>query len=172
MPDVPLMKSTDERTGNGSTIAWTKNESHESVNGGGGGGDGKRLKQKSVIFDSSAQNLLARSSSSNSSGEQERKTGSSRITLTVLRTGSVKTGKKFLRWMVNYNTVESILLFCSVLIMLGGIMFSSSRFDNNKNQSELETITWTVSFVLVSQFDFKEKVLWLLFDAGKFIVFC
>jgi hypothetical protein len=32
--------------------------------------------------------------------------------------------------------------------MLGGIMFSSSRFDNNKNQSELETLTWIVMTII------------------------
>jgi hypothetical protein len=69
--------------------------------------------------------------------------------LARIRIVGISGTKKMLMWLVNYNTVESILLFCSVLVMLGGIMFSSERFDNNKNQSELETITWTVLFVIV-----------------------
>jgi hypothetical protein len=69
--------------------------------------------------------------------------------LARIRRVGISGTRKVLMWLVNYNTVESVLLFCSVLVMLGGIMFSSERFDNNKNQSELETITWTVLFVIV-----------------------
>jgi len=45
--------------------------------------------------------------------------------------------------------------------MLGGIMFSSSRFDNNKNQSELDTITWTVMFVIIASLLYYSTVLGL-----------
>lgn len=32
-------------------------------------------------------------------------------------------------YLVNYNTVEAILLFCAVLVTLSGIMFESGRFE-------------------------------------------
>ena len=78
-----------------------------------------------------------------------RKRRPERSTMTLLRSGGRKGGTKCLQWLVNYNTVESVLLFCSVLIMLAGIMFSSSRFDNNKNLSELESITWITMIIIV-----------------------
>lgn len=40
-------------------------------------------------------------------------------------------------------------------------MFSSSRFDNNKNQSELDTITWTVMFVIIASLLYYSTVLGL-----------
>ncbi len=73
-----------------------------------------------------------------------------KVRIAQLRSRGGLAGKKILAWLVNYNTVESVLLFCSVIVMLGGIMFSSDRFANNKNQNELETITWTTLFVIVT----------------------
>jgi len=30
---------------------------------------------------------------------------------------------------MNWNTVETVLLFCAILVTLGGIMLESGRFD-------------------------------------------
>jgi hypothetical protein len=124
-----------ERTAVVST-AWIDNAGAST----GGGGLGERRG-----FDST-QRMPAKS------GEGSRAVG--RTTMAKLKMSGVSSGKKLTQWLVNYNTVESILLFCSVLIMLGGIMFSSSRFDNNKNLSELQTLTWLVSFVFLCFFFF------------------
>ena len=125
------------------SAAWIANTGTNS--GGGGGGIGQ-----SSGFDST-QRMPAKSDV-----PRMRTT-----TLAKLAGGSVKSGKKISRWLVNYNTVESILLFCSVLIMLGGIMFSSSRFDNNKNLSELQTLTWVILFVISSSLVYYGTVLLL-----------
>jgi hypothetical protein len=66
-----------------------------------------------------------------------------------LRSTTSSESKRFVQWLVNYNTVEAVLLFCSVIVMLGGIMFSSDRFANNKNAKELTTLTWIVLLIIV-----------------------
>ena len=66
-----------------------------------------------------------------------------------LRITTSSESKRFVQWLVNYNTVEAVLLFCSVIVMLGGIMFSSDRFANNKNAKELTTLTWIVLLIIV-----------------------
>lgn len=66
-----------------------------------------------------------------------------------LRSTTSSESRKFMQWLVNYNTVEAVLLFSSVIVMLGGIMFSSDRFSNNKNTSELATLTWIVLLIIV-----------------------
>lgn len=65
-----------------------------------------------------------------------------------LRSTTSSESRKFVQWLVNYNTVEAVLLFSSVIVMLGGIMFSSDRFSNNKNISELATLTWIVLLII------------------------
>ena len=119
---------------------------------------------KDAVYDSSQQ---IRNPLNNVGGSRVNKSHKAmnkrnvRSTMGKLRSGGVSGGKKFLQWMVNYNTVEAILLFCSVLVMLGGIMFSSSRFDNNKNQSELQTITWTVMIIIILSLIYYAAVLFL-----------
>ena len=66
-----------------------------------------------------------------------------------LRSTTSSESKRFVQWLVNYNTVEAVLLFSSVVVMLGGIMFSSDRFANNKNSNELATLTWIVLLIIV-----------------------
>ena len=66
-----------------------------------------------------------------------------------LRSTTSSESKRFMQWLVNYNTVEAVLLFSSVIVMLGGIMFSSDRFANNKNASELATLTWIVLLIII-----------------------
>ncbi len=44
----------------------------------------------------------------------------------------------------NYNTVESVLLFCAVVINLSGVMFESGQFDSGLYNSQRDTLTWYV----------------------------
>jgi hypothetical protein len=49
----------------------------------------------------------------------------------------------------NYNTVESVLLFCAVLVNLAGVMFESGRFDSGLYNSQRDFLTWTVVVIIV-----------------------
>jgi hypothetical protein len=52
-------------------------------------------------------------------------------------------------YIFNYNTVESVLLACAVLINLGGIMFSSGHLDNEYYAEQNEIIAWVMVMVVV-----------------------
>jgi hypothetical protein len=49
----------------------------------------------------------------------------------------------------NYNTVETTLLGCGVLINLCGVMFSSSRFEESYYQGQQEFITYCAILIIV-----------------------
>jgi hypothetical protein len=80
--------------------------------------------------------------------------------------------KKWSVHLVNYNTVEAILLASSVLVMLSGIMFSSGRFANYKNEEELNSITWATIFIIVSSLAYYMIVLLLEISAQACPGFC
>ena len=96
--------------------------------------------------------------------EKQRQT----TTLENLKRGSGKACKYF----VNYNVVEAVLLACSVLIMLAGIMFSSDRFENNKNRDELMSITWVTLAIIVASLAYYSLVLLLEVSAQTCPTFC
>lgn len=54
-----------------------------------------------------------------------------------------------LAYFFNYNTVEMTLLFCCVLIALGGIMFESDRFQDASFQSQKDFITAILIIVII-----------------------
>ncbi len=49
----------------------------------------------------------------------------------------------------NYNTVESVLLFCAVLVNLAGVMFESGRFDSGLYDDQQRFLTWIVVLIIV-----------------------
>jgi hypothetical protein len=49
----------------------------------------------------------------------------------------------------NYNTVETTLLGCGVLINLCGVMFSSSRFEESYYQGQQEFITYCAILIII-----------------------
>jgi len=49
----------------------------------------------------------------------------------------------------NYNTVESVLLFCAVLVNLAGVMFESGRFDTGLYDAQKDFLTWVVVVIIV-----------------------
>jgi hypothetical protein len=49
----------------------------------------------------------------------------------------------------NYNTVESVLLFCAVLVNLAGVMFESGQLDQNGFEAQKAFITWVVVIIIV-----------------------
>jgi hypothetical protein len=51
--------------------------------------------------------------------------------------------------MVNYNTVEMVLLFCAVLICLAGVMFESNRFKADEFTSQKNLVIVLVMIVIV-----------------------
>ena len=48
----------------------------------------------------------------------------------------------------NYNTVESVLLFCAVLVNLAGVMFESNRFETDYFQVQKDIITVVVLIII------------------------
>eukprot|EP01029_Cantina_marsupialis_P014770 TRINITY_DN323_c0_g3_i1.p1 TRINITY_DN323_c0_g3~~TRINITY_DN323_c0_g3_i1.p1 ORF type:complete len:6065 (+),score=1822.54 TRINITY_DN323_c0_g3_i1:50-18244(+) len=59
--------------------------------------------------------------------------------------------KRTLNFFWNYNTVEMVLLGCSVFINLAGIMFESGRFDSGTSyyDAQRSLLTWITIFVIV-----------------------
>ena len=51
-------------------------------------------------------------------------------------------------YVFDYNTVESILLGCAVLINLCGIMFSSGRFETELYVEQQEFLAWTMAAIV------------------------
>jgi hypothetical protein len=49
----------------------------------------------------------------------------------------------------NYNTVESVLLFCAVLVNLAGVMFESGQLDQRGFEAQKAFITWVVVLIIV-----------------------
>ena len=48
----------------------------------------------------------------------------------------------------NYNTVEMVLLFCAVLVVLAGVMFESGQLDSEYYQGQRDTITYITLTVI------------------------
>eukprot|EP01029_Cantina_marsupialis_P010034 TRINITY_DN22_c0_g2_i3.p1 TRINITY_DN22_c0_g2~~TRINITY_DN22_c0_g2_i3.p1 ORF type:complete len:4249 (+),score=1569.44 TRINITY_DN22_c0_g2_i3:541-12747(+) len=53
------------------------------------------------------------------------------------------------RHIINYNSVEAVLLCCAFLIALSGIMFSSNYLDSEYYQVQRDTLTWCVLLIIV-----------------------
>lgn len=49
----------------------------------------------------------------------------------------------------DYNTVETVLLFCSIIVTLGGIMFESGQFDSATYQETRDAVTVILMIVIV-----------------------
>jgi hypothetical protein len=49
---------------------------------------------------------------------------------------------------LSYNTLESTLLFCAVLVCLSGIMFESGRFESSYYSAQRDTLTWLTLLVI------------------------
>lgn len=62
------------------------------------------------------------------------------------------------RYFFNYNTVESVLLACSVLINLAGIMFESGRLDTKSQRVQREFLTYSVLLIIASSFVYSSFV--------------
>jgi hypothetical protein len=45
--------------------------------------------------------------------------------------------------------VESVLLFCAVLVNLAGVMFESGRFDTGLYNDQYDFLSWVVVFIIV-----------------------
>ena len=50
----------------------------------------------------------------------------------------------------DYNTVESVLLFSAIMVVLAGIMFESGRLDSDFYQSQRDTLTILVILIVIS----------------------
>lgn len=50
----------------------------------------------------------------------------------------------------DYNTVEAVLLFSAIMVVLAGIMFESGRLDSEFYQSQRDTLTILVILIVVS----------------------
>lgn len=53
------------------------------------------------------------------------------------------------RWLTNYNTVESALLFSAVLVTLSGIMFESGQFSTRGQRDSLATLVIILIFASI-----------------------
>ena len=51
---------------------------------------------------------------------------------------------------MNWNTVETVLLFCAILVTLGGIMLESGRFDQEGYQDQRDAITIILMLIIMS----------------------
>jgi hypothetical protein len=49
----------------------------------------------------------------------------------------------------NYNSVEAVLLFCAVLVCLGGVMFESGRFDSDAFAAQRDAVAWVIILIIV-----------------------
>jgi hypothetical protein len=49
----------------------------------------------------------------------------------------------------NYNTLESVLLFCAVLVNLAGVMFESGRFEIALYNGQRDFLTWAVVLIII-----------------------
>jgi len=63
-------------------------------------------------------------------------TGRSSNDLLKRKDRAKKKAKESIVYFFNYNTVETTLLGCGVLVNLCGVMFSSSRFDESYYEAE------------------------------------
>ena len=57
-----------------------------------------------------------------------------------------------MKYLLDYNQVESFLLGCGILVCLAAVMLASSRFDPEQidyYQSEYDAITWATVLILV-----------------------
>ena len=59
----------------------------------------------------------------------------------------------------NYNTVESVLLFCAVLVNLAGVMFESNRFETDYFQLQKDIITIIVLLIIFASIAYFAVVL-------------
>jgi len=50
----------------------------------------------------------------------------------------------------DYNTVETVLLFCSIIVTLGGIMFESGHLDSSTYQSTRDGVTVILMIVILT----------------------
>ena len=100
--------------------------------------------------------------------KNRRRNTSRRIIQEKIKSSGTKCGQK----LVNYNVVESVLLTCAVLIMLAGIMFSSDRFENNKNKDELAFLTWLTLIIVAGSLGYYALVLSLEVSAQVCPVYC
>jgi hypothetical protein len=64
-------------------------------------------------------------------------------------------------FLINYNTVESILLGCAVLINLSGLMFESGQFADERTDGQRLAVTICVIIVLVASITYYIIVLWI-----------
>ena len=52
-------------------------------------------------------------------------------------------------WLINYNSVEAILLFCGVLVTLSGIMFETGQLDSEIYQQQRDLLASAVLIVMI-----------------------
>jgi len=52
-------------------------------------------------------------------------------------------------WLINYNSVEAILLFCAVLVTLSGIMFETGQLDSEFYQRQRDLLASAVLIVMI-----------------------
>ncbi|MDR3566240.1 MAG: hypothetical protein P4N59_33055, partial [Negativicutes bacterium] len=62
---------------------------------------------------------------------------------------AVARGRPMVSFFWNYNTVESTLLFCAVLITLAGVMFQSGQLDTQGFEAEKSFVSYVVVLVIV-----------------------
>lgn len=65
-----------------------------------------------------------------------------------LREAAARASKSATQYFFNYNTVESCLLCCAVLVNLSGIMFGSGQFAGDFYKKEQEAVTWIVLLII------------------------
>lgn len=53
-------------------------------------------------------------------------------------------------FLYNYNTVESMLLACAVVVNLAGVMFESGRFESEYYQEQRDAVTFLVMIVIIA----------------------
>jgi len=49
----------------------------------------------------------------------------------------------------DYNTVESVLLFCAILVAIAGIMFTSGQLSSSGESADSALVTWILVFVVL-----------------------
>jgi hypothetical protein len=52
-------------------------------------------------------------------------------------------------WLINYNSVEAILLFCAVLVTLAGIMFETGQLDSEFYEQQRDVLASAVLIVMI-----------------------
>merc|ERR1711990_1115290 len=66
-----------------------------------------------------------------------------------MRKQKVDARKRRAQYFFDYNTVESTLLGCGVLVNLAGVMLSSSTAEDSFYHTQIEFITWIAIMVIV-----------------------